>query len=239
MSDLPIVAAGGACKRSSKKSNGSKDQAQKRTESEMNGKFKAGEVALVLTEDCTILKDINKKFDEKLEAGTRLAVHRYPCSINGLYRWTHRSTSFGGCCNIGDSNSEVFPYVVLEISPEAFIAQVKQTNDGSEYNALAGWIGETLHRMKSREHCPLGTRLTILIIGLDRYLAKLPPRSETSSSCRLPLTQMIDNATAFLLLCEHSVEIVSLKTAAEAADYLHGMTPYNFQNSIQDNLFRQ
>lgn len=64
-------------------------------------------------------------------------------------------------------------------------------------------------------------------------------KQQVRQSALPPLSQIFDNSTA-TLLCELSVEIVSLKTNADAADYLHGVTrclmeePYRRQDRELD-----
>jgi hypothetical protein len=189
----------------------------------MRGKFKASEIALIVAEDCPLIADLNKKFNEKLEQGTKLTIFTYVTNVRGLYRWTHRPSQRGGSCNIDGKDSEIFPYVVLQMNPEEITNKLRMTTDGCKFEGLAAYIDESFLKIKSSDRCPQGTRMTILVIGLDKYLAKLPPKSEVSAFCRVPISQLFDNALAFLL-CELGIEFVSLKNASEAADYLHGVT---------------
>jgi hypothetical protein len=72
--------------------------------------------------------------------------------------------------------------------------------------------------------------------GLEKYMSRQAVRQEVALP---PLSQIFDNFVA-KVLCELSIEIVSLKTKADAADYLHGVTrslmqePYRLQDQELD-----
>ena len=188
------------------------------------GKFRAEEIAIVIPSDSLLIPEITKKLSEKLENKSMLNIFKTSSGIKGLFRWTHRKYSLGGACNIEISGSEVLPYAVIEISPLDFVSFLNDSLNGNHFEALSVTIKKYMEDMITLEKCPNNTRLSILIIGFERYQSSYSKNNNICSHNHgLHISQLYDNAIAFLL-CEHSVEVVSLKSTSDAADYLHGIT---------------
>ena len=72
-----------------------------------------------------------------------------------------------GCATIGVPHSEVFPYVVLELTPVDFVGYLYASTDGCEFKAFCDAMTVNLQILRTSEHCPENTRLVILLIGFD------------------------------------------------------------------------
>lgn len=194
--------------------------AEKNCRDQELGKFREKEIGLVIHNECDFLSEIEKKFEQKPEKGIVFPTFKCTtCSIKGLFRWTHRKITKGGAANIGAPYTEVFPYVVIEMSPEDIFSYLNQSVDGMEFTAFERYISNLSKCLHADELCPEKTRIIILVIAIEKYFSKLRCRSETG----IPHSALFDNASS-LLLCEYSVEVVSLQRKVDAADYIHGIT---------------
>ena len=195
--------------------------AEKNERDQVLGKSREKEIGLVLHSDCDFIPEIEKKFEQKVEKGVVYPIFTSTmCSVKGLFRWTHRKMTKGGAATVGVEHTEVFPYVVIEMSPADIVGYLDQSADGYEFTAWVDFISNVSKCLYNDEFCPERTRIVILVIAIDKYLSKLNRRPKVGIE---PYSNMFDNASS-VLLCECSVEVVSLQKKLDAADYIHGIT---------------
>ena len=184
------------------------------------GRSREKEIGLVIHSECDFITEIEKKFEQKPEKGVVYPIFKsMTCSIKGLFRWTHRKITKGGAATVGTLHTEVFPYVVIEMQPEDIVGYLNQSTDGVEFTALERFISNLSRCLHADEFCPEKTRIVILVIAIEKYFSKQRCRPEI----RIPYSAMFDHASS-LLLCEYSVEVVSLQKKIDAADYIHCIT---------------
>jgi hypothetical protein len=150
---------------------------ERRIAAQMSGKHKDSEVSLIIEdrlynsqEGLAIIDHLRQQTGEKERPIQFLPA---PSRIPNLLRWTFRSLSDGGGCNIGEPRCRVMEFAVVLMPAAEYIQLATDTDDSIDFDALGTFVDETRRKAAVTEGCPDHCRLTILLNDLDKEVNKM------------------------------------------------------------------